>query len=415
LRPTIVSPPRRGLIPALAHCPIDDPIFALDAEARRRAANGEAVINATLGMLMEDDGSLAVLPAVQEAYARIDRIAASGYAPLAGTAAFREAVIEDVFGGTPLRDSSIAVATAGGTGAIHAALSAFLDHGQAVYTTSYYWGPYEILAQHAGRKLETFSMFDARGRFDLAAFESGLAELLRKQDRALILLNFPCHNPTGYSLDESEWDGLARVLREAGERAPVTLCIDLAYARFAGPGAPDWVQRLLPATESCTLLVAWSASKAFAQYGARIGALLAVAPDAEERTRIQGALTWVCRGTWSNCNHAGLLAITDLLTAPELARRVERERGRLKHLLGERVTSFNREATRVGLRTPRYEGGFFVLVFTADAKATAELARTRGVYVVPGKGALRVAISSTPARDMKRLAEALAEGSASGR
>ncbi len=410
MRPTIVPPPLRGLIPGLAHCPVDDPIFALDAEAKRRAAAGDSVINATLGTLMEDDGSLAILPSVCEAYARVDRADASTYAPLAGTAAFRQAVIEDVFAGSPLRESALAVATAGGTGAIHCAISAFLEPEQAVYTTSWHWGPYETLARHAGRKLVTFPMFDPRGSFDLAAFEAGLAKLASEQGRALILLNFPCHNPTGYSLDAGEWDALAGMLRKAGELVPTTLCVDLAYARYAKPAAPEWLRHLLPATDTCTLLVAWSASKAFAQYGARIGALLAVAPDAEERTRIQGALTWVCRGTWSNCNHMGMLAITDLLVDPDLAPRVERERGRLKSLLAERVATFNREAARVGLKIPRYEGGFFVLVFTPDGKATAEIARSRGVYVVPAKGAVRVAISSTPAREMKRLAEALAEG-----
>ena len=373
------------------------------------------MVNATLGMLMEDDGSLAVLPSVQAAYSRVDRIAASAYAPLAGTEAFREAVIEDVFGGSPLRASALAVATAGGTGAIHCALSAFLEPGQAVYSSSWHWGPYEILAQHAGRKLATFPMFDSRGRFDLAAFETGLAALVREQGRALVLLNFPCHNPTGYSLDAGEWAALARILRESGERAPTTLCVDLAYARYAGSDAADWVEHLLPATETCTLLVAWSASKAFAQYGARIGALLAVSPDAAERTRIQGALTWVCRGTWSNCNHMGLLAITALLVDPELSRKVAHERARLKSLLAERVVTFNREAARAGLRTPRYEGGFFVLVFTPDGKLTAEVARSRGVYVVPAKGAVRVAISSTAARDMERLVAALAEGVARSR
>ncbi len=409
MHPTPVPTPLGGLISELAHCPVDDPIFALDAEAKRRAAAGEAVVNATLGTLMEDDGRLAVLPTVYEAFERIDRIGASSYAPLAGTPAFRKAVIADVFGDSPLAESAVAVATAGGTGAIHCGISGFLEHGQAVYTTNWHWGPYEILARHAGRSLRTFPMFDARGGFDLTSFEQGLAALVEEQGRALVLLNFPCHNPTGYSLQPAEWAGISRVLRAIGERAPTSLLVDLAYARYAGPEAAQWVELMRPATESCTLLVAWSASKAFAQYGARIGAIVAVSPDPEERTRIQGALTWVCRGTWSNCNHMGMLAITDLLVDPVLAQRVERERARLRSLLSERVATFNREAARVGLRTPRYEGGFFVLVFTPDAKEVAEAARSRGVYVVPGKGALRVAISSTPALDVRRLVEALAE------
>ena len=408
MRPTTVPSRSSALIPELANCPLDDPIFALDAEAKRRAAAGEHVVNATLGMLLEDDGSLAVMPSVLHALASVDRAQASAYAPLAGTLAFRQAVIHDVLGSTPLASRAIAVATAGGTGALHCALSTFLADGQAVYTTSFYWKPYETLARHAGRTLRTFPMFDGRGAFDLAAFESGLDALAAEQGRAFVLLNFPCHNPTGYSLDPAEWEALGQILKASGERVPTTLCVDLAYARYAKPEASEWIARVQPAIDTCTLLVAWSASKGFAQYGARIGALLALGPDAQESARIQAALTWVCRGTWANCNHAGMLAITALLVGPVSTARVEQEHARLRSLLAERVATFNREAARVGLRTPRYEGGFFVLVFTPDAKATAEHARSRGVFVVPGKGAVRVAISSTSCQDMPRLVEALA-------
>ena len=39
--------------------PGNDPIFALNAEANRRAAAGESILNSTLGALMTDDGRLA--------------------------------------------------------------------------------------------------------------------------------------------------------------------------------------------------------------------------------------------------------------------------------------------------------------------------------------------------------------------
>ena len=67
MNPAFVS----SLIPSSAGRPGDDPIFALNAEAQRRAATGEPVINATLGALMEDDGTLAVIPCVIQALARV--------------------------------------------------------------------------------------------------------------------------------------------------------------------------------------------------------------------------------------------------------------------------------------------------------------------------------------------------------
>ena len=79
-------------------------------------------------------------------------------------------------------------------------------------------------------------------------------------------------------------------------------------------------------------------------------------------------------------------------------------------LLSERVRVFNREASRADLRFPRYEGGFFVAVFTGDAQTTAASCQEEGVFVVPMDGAVRVALCSTSAADVPRLVEVLARG-----
>ena len=82
----------------------------------------------------------------------------------------------------------------------------------------------------------------------------------------------------------------------------------------------------------------------------------------------------------------------------------------LKRLLRERVDAFNQAASGTALTYPRYEGGFFVSVFTPDAEKTAERMRELGVFVVPLEGAVRVALCSTRAQDIPRLIAALEEG-----
>ena len=411
VNPAFVS----SLIPSAAGRAGDDPIFALNAEAQRRAAAGETVINATLGALMEDDGSLAVIPCVLEALARVPARKAAAYAPISGDPPFLRAVIQDVFGTGELARQTVAAATPGGTGALYHALTHFLEPGQALLTTSYFWGPYQTLATHTGRRLETFEMFASDGGLHLTAFEDALAHTIARQGRALVFLNSPCHNPTGYSLDEREWDALAGIVSRAAERAPVALLVDLAYARFGSKASQSWTSIVPRIAGPATLLVAWSASKSFAQYGARVGALLALHQDEGERTRIANALSFACRGTWSNCNHLGLLAIAELLSEPALHARADEERGRLIRLLDERVAAFNREARAAGLAYPRYEGGFFVSVFCNDPEQAAAKMREEGVFVVPLKeksgGAVRVALCSTPAKDVPRLVAALARAS----
>lgn len=400
----------QSLIPEAAGRSGDDPIFSINAEANRRRAAGEAVINASLGALMRDDGTLATMPVVFEALRAVDARQAAAYAPISGPATFLTAARRDALGAGPSFEHSVAVATPGGTGALHHALVNFLEPGQAVYAPSFYWGPYGSLAKHTRRNVATFPMFGAAGEFDLAAFDAGLDALVRRQGRALVFLNFPCNNPTGYSLDEHEWRAVAESLARAAARGPVSALVDLAYASFGRGDRYQWVRALAPINDRVTLLAAWTASKAFTQYGARVGALVAVTPDAEDRARISNALAYSCRGTWSNCNHLGMLAVTALLTDPALAARADRERAELVALMDSRVEVFNREAREAGLRYPRYEGGFFVSVFTPDAALTAAECAREGVFVVPQDGAVRIALCSTARSDVPRLCAALARG-----
>lgn len=398
------------LVAAARSRPADDPIFALNAEAQRRAKAGESVVNATLGALMDDDGKLAVMPAVAEALRAVDPRRAAAYAPIAGEASFLASVIADLFGTGELARAATAVATPGGTGALHHAIVNVLEPGQALLTTEYYWGPYHTLAEHTRRRVETFRMFGADGRFDAQDFERALSAQVAAQGRALVVLNSPCHNPTGYSLDDAEWSEVVRIVRAAAERAPVALLVDHAYAKFGGPAAERWVEHVAKLAGEALLLVAWTASKSFAQYGARVGALVAVHPDAETRRRVGNALSYSCRGTWSNCNHAGMLAIGSILADPALRMRVDAERAQLVALLAERVRAFNAAAGAKGLRYPRYEGGFFVSVFASEPESAAARMRELGVFIVPIQGAVRVALCSTAARDVLRLVEALAQG-----
>lgn len=410
MRLRATEPALRRLVERQASEPGDDPIFALNAEATRRRESGEDIVNSTLGALLDDEQRLAVIPAVIEAYRRISIERGSGYAPIAGPKVFLDAVVQDLFGSGELAGLALPVATPGGTGALAVAVRNYLEPGQSLLTTSYYWSPYQTIAAQAGCRVETFSMFAADGRFDVEALGAALEESGRRQGRSLLLLNTPCHNPTGYSLDDDDWSGMVATLVAAAKRQPLVVLIDLAYARYGNGDPRGWVRHVDPLLDSMTVLVAWSASKAFAQYGARVGACVALEADPSDHERTRAALGASCRGLWSNCNHLGMLAIAECLRDPELVVRAERERGELRALLARRAEIFTRLARESGLAHPRYEGGFFVTVFTADSERTAAHMRASGVYVVPLPGAVRVALCSTPARSLPRLVEALAAG-----
>lgn len=387
-----------------------DPIFALHGEASRRLAAGEDILDCTMGSLMDEEGRLSVMPSVVEALQAVPIHEVSGYGPIAGDPRFQAATIQDLLGGTELEEHALALATPGGTGAIYQAVVNFLERGQSLLTTDYRWGPYRDIAAHADRGMDAFTMFRADGTFDVEALAAGVDRHVRQQGRALVVLNFPSHNPTGYSLSEDEWEQVADVLVAASERAPVTVLMDCAYLKFGGSAIHAWDAVLPRLLEATTVLFAWTASKSFTQYGLRVGALIACHRDADERVQLRNAFNYTSRATWSNCNRLGIRAITDLITDPDLKARSDAERDELIDLLAVRTRIFNESARAVGLDWPRFESGFFVSVFTPDPQATAARMRELGVYVIPINGAVRVALCSTPTDALPRLVEALSEG-----
>jgi aromatic-amino-acid transaminase len=399
------------VIPAHQGRPSDDPIFALNKEATTRKARGESIVNATVGSLLHDDGRLAILPTAARAVHEVPAEEWAPYAPIAGAPDFLDAVSTDLFRDEPeMKACAIAAATPGGTGALRHAIANYLEPGQSLLTTSFFWGPYQTLCDESDRKLATFRMFDGEGKLDTVALDKALADHVTTQKRALLFLNDPCHNPTGYSMTPEEWRAVVERLLAHSSDAPITLLVDTAYFAYAArPNPRAFLKELRPLLGKVGLAFAWSASKTFTHYGLRVGALVACVPDAKERAATEAALSYSCRGTWSNCSRGGMRAVTRLLTEPSMARSSDAERDELKTLLGARVTAFNHAAQAKGLKYPRYEGGFFVTVFTDDAHDRAMRMKEKGVFVVPAKGALRVALCSVAEKDVPRLVDALAE------
>ena len=392
----------------------NDPIFIWNGEAKSRAAAGDDILNVTIGALMTDDGRLCTMPTVIETLKRLQTGQAAGYAPIAGLPQYRAAVVRDVFGDGPLASQAVAVATPGGSGAVFEAVVNFLDEGQSMLVPGYFWGPYSNTTGHSGRSLDPFPMFADDGSFNMEGMADALRRHMKTQGRALVVLNVPCHNPTGYSLSRSEWEQVCDVVEEVGQQGPLAVLIDAAYMEFAGSEARTWVDFVPRMLEHSTVLVAWTASKSMAQYGARTGALVAVHRDPEELKQIDNALGYSARSTWSNCHHLGQLAVAELLTDPVLVPKVRAERQEIMELLQTRVDAFNQHAGEASLPTPRYDAGFFVAVFTKDQDAAAAAMREKGVYVVPIPGAVRVAICATPASAVPRLVDALKVGLAAG-
>ncbi|HEY3272006.1 MAG TPA: aminotransferase class I/II-fold pyridoxal phosphate-dependent enzyme, partial [Geothrix sp.] len=291
------------LIPARRAFPADDPIFALNAEAQARRAAGESILNATVGVLLDEAGQMVVLDTVMDLWRGLGAVDVAPYTPIAGDPAFLKALVQRHW---PLLDTAgAACATPGGSGALSLSLRNFLERGQALLTTAPYWGPYATMAGENGLRVETAPWPAAGQALDAAAWDLALQALMKAQGRVMLWLNDPCHNPSGRSLSAGDRAALIGLLRDVSAQGPVTLLLDLAYLDYTRE--PEAVAAALKdyaalGAEGRVLVGAsMSLSKSMTLYGARGGAL---AFPWCGNPALQAALTQSCRGTWSNCARA---------------------------------------------------------------------------------------------------------------
>ena len=215
-----------------------DKIFGANAAAVAAAAKygKDAVTNATIGAILDEDEKLVCLPTVEKVYRGLQTTELIAYAPISGLPEYLDCVLTAAFGNSRPDGYVAAVATAGGTGAIHHAIWNYLDEGETALCSDWYWGAYKVLCDDMGRKFTTYKMLDENNKFNLPALKAKIDELLAKQDNLLYLLITPAHNPTGYSLSVEDMDGVLGVLKEAAAKPGknVVFFLDVAYIDYAG-------------------------------------------------------------------------------------------------------------------------------------------------------------------------------------
>ena len=127
----------------------------------------EAVTNATIGAIMGEDEKLACIPTMEKVFHNLPIADAIAYAPIAGLPAYLNTVIDLTFADNKPEGYLAAVATAGGTGAIHHAIVNYSEIGDQVLTSDWFWGTYNVLCQEQGRSLATYKLFDENQNYNL--------------------------------------------------------------------------------------------------------------------------------------------------------------------------------------------------------------------------------------------------------
>lgn len=378
--------------------PTEDKIFGISRRANemKEEQGADAVINATIGALLDDDGDLMVLSSVDDTFMGLEPEEYASYAPIGGTPAFREAVIKAAFGKYQPKGFVEAVASPGGTGAIRNVMANYSCPGDKVLTSDWHWSPYGTIAAEIGRSVDTYEMFTEDRRYNVRALQAKIEELLAVQDRLVVIINTPAHNPTGYALTVEDWKQVVEVLRNVAPEKCVALLVDAAYIDFAGD--EDEQRTFLPVLETLPAnvlpIIAYSASKTYTIYGMRCGASICLAPTKEIAEEFRRVCEFSARGSWSNCAKAAQSIIARIFADDALLAKVTAERAEIRGMLLARGKAFEEEAEKAGLTTVPFDGGFFVSIPCENPDALSARLEKEGIFLVPLAKGLRVSVAS---------------------
>lgn len=379
--------------------PLEDKVFSVSNRAKKMIAEQgkDKVINATIGSLLDDDGKLIVLESVAEAVKELEGIEYADYAPIGGIAPFKEAVKKAAFGNFEPKTYVEAMATPGGTGGIHNIIANYTNIGDKVLTTDWHWAPYNTIAGEIGRSVETYEMFDAEGKYNVAGFAAKVKELVAAQGSLVVILNTPAHNPTGYSLTLEDWDGILDAIRaEAANADSILLLVDVAYIDFAGD--EEEVRRFLPKLEEVPAnvlpVIGYSLSKTFTLYGTRCGAAICMAQTPEIAAEFKRVCEFSSRAAWSNSPRISQQVLADVYGDAALLEKVSAERAGYREMLLQRGRAFEEEAAKVGLEIVPFDAGFFVSIPCDNADEVAKKLEAEGLFMIPLKKGLRVSVAS---------------------
>ena len=378
--------------------PKEDKIFGINNRAKAMIAEEgkEKVVNATIGALLDDDGELIVLSSVNDVFKKLSPKEFAEYAPISGTPEFKKAVKQDALRGYEPKGFVEASATPGGTGAIRNTIANYTDRGDSVLVADWYWSPYGTIAAEQGRKVGTFTFLNDERKFNAEDFRAKAESLLSKQQRLVIILNTPAHNPTGYSLTTEDWNNVKAVLESLPADKKITLLVDTAYIDFAGDEEEyrSFLPILEEMPENVLTLISHSLSKAYTLYGMRCGALICLAKTEEIAEEFKRVCEFSSRASWSNCARAPQAILSKIYSDPELKAKVFEERQGYREMLLRRGRAFEKAAAECGLEMVPFDAGFFASIPCSNPDEVAARLEKEGIFLVPLAKGLRVSVAS---------------------
>lgn len=385
-------------------------IITLAKKAKEEKIKDNEVINATIGMLFDENEEFYVFDCVKKAESKINDIDKYQYTNSVGTAKFIDGVIDWVF----LEHSEFfkkemhakLIATPGGSGAISNTFSNYLNPGEKVLLPSYMWSNYKQVAYENFLGFETYNLFK-NNKLDLDAIKEKFIEMKHSQGRILFVLNDPCHNPTGYSMNHEEWKRLIEIINElTADNTPFIFLYDMAYIDYNRFGLEDSrlnIRLFGNLNPSVLTILAFSGSKTLGLYGLRIGAMIGVSKDEQNVIDFMNANQFSARTKYSMASTLGMNLIGEIFTNSEYRESFARELDSVRKMLIKRADAFLESSKEIGLEMCPFVCGYFITIPCENDFKVYEYLTKKKIHVIPLGNALRVTLASINLEHAKLL------------
>jgi aspartate/tyrosine/aromatic aminotransferase len=339
-------------------------------------------IDLGVGVYRDTAGRTPVMRTVREAERRLyETEDTKTYLGPGGDAGYCAAIAPIVFGDSYPAERIRAAQTPGGAGALRilAGLIARARPDATVWVPDPTWINHPSILADARLKTREYTYFDPASSG--VRFEAMLASLGEAAAGDVVLLHGCCHNPTGASLTDGEWDRVCDLLL-ARRLVPF---VDLAYQGFGDGLEPDAYAVRLFARRLPEMLLAISNCKNFSIYRERTGCAFVMAESAACADITHGQLLIGARVGYSMPpDHGGSIVriiLQDAALCAEWRIELEAMRARVVSLRTDLAAAF-----RLRTNSDRYDfltrhRGMFSLIGTTPEQAE-RLRSDHAVYIV---------------------------------
>lgn len=391
---------------------IGNGILQISQAATKAKQSNPAAINATIGTLSDDQAILYKFDAIDKIIKEASYADLFSYAHSTGGDGFKEAVekllFEDEINFEKLGLFSETIATPGATGALSLAIKNYAPNKSKVIFSDLSWDAYKIICLDKDIKHETFPMFDQE-KFNLNGLQAAIDNVKNEQENIVIVINDPCHNPTGYSMTIEEWQGVFNIINNVTKYNHVTLIYDLAYLEFGNKKLFfDNIKNIKNLNDNFTAILTFSGSKSLALYGTRIGAAMCISKNKTITKQFIDAMEYSTRASWSNCSRLGITVITRLSSNQTKLDSYKQELISAQKMLSERVELFVKLSKLHNLKHLPIENSFFAFIQHENPHGVYDELVKNNVHIVPMNNGIRIALCSINSEEIEKLVPIIA-------